>query len=424
MHGRGSALLLAVVLTSPLLAQSGGGAKPSPSSFLLAPVSSEVAPIPANSSSRSAASDLPDDAPTPKSTPAAKLAPPRDVTPVSHDTVQEATKTKAATEPKPQKPLSGEELFSYLSESQKPNSSTYTRTSSDIGDSFNETINDTVGPEARKGWFKSDHSFDCFVSPVTNPFLFEDPRTLTEIRPIVIYQKIPGAQPNFKGGSMWFYGGQARMAFGNKFSITINKLGGMTVSPDDPTYPSGSGLAELWLGPKFTFIRNEETGMLLAAGGIFQIPLGGSNVYQNTGNLSIAPYISYGKNFMRTNSGSFNGLAAAGYSFSTNSARSNYFYMSGHLDFDVANSHRFYPLIEMNWMQYTRSGSFRYISGEGRDMINFGGLTNDGSLVTMAFGARFKLTRNTELGGAFEFPLFGNRDYFQNRFTMDFIWRY
>src|SRR5262245_3493781 len=28
-------------------------------------------------------------------------------------------------------------------------------------------------------WFKSDHVFDGFISPVTNPFLFEDPRSLT-----------------------------------------------------------------------------------------------------------------------------------------------------------------------------------------------------------------------------------------------------
>ena len=36
-------------------------------------------------------------------------------------------------------------------------------------------------------WFKSDHVFDGFISPVTNPFLFEDPRSLTEVRPIFMY---------------------------------------------------------------------------------------------------------------------------------------------------------------------------------------------------------------------------------------------
>src|SRR5262249_25617678 len=40
--------------------------------------------------------------------------------------------------------------------------------------------------------FQSDHCFDQFISPVTNPFLFEDPRSLTEVRPIFMYQRIPG----------------------------------------------------------------------------------------------------------------------------------------------------------------------------------------------------------------------------------------
>src|SRR5205085_9724483 len=39
--------------------------------------------------------------------------------------------------------------------------------------------------------FESDHCLDTFSSPVTNPFLFEDPRSLTELRPIFIWQKIP-----------------------------------------------------------------------------------------------------------------------------------------------------------------------------------------------------------------------------------------
>ena len=72
---------------------------------------------------------------------------------------------------------------------------------------WGDTINDVVGPEARQGWFRSDRAFDCVVSPITNPFLFEDPRALTEIRPLFIYQKIPDSQPNFQGGDIWFLGG-------------------------------------------------------------------------------------------------------------------------------------------------------------------------------------------------------------------------
>ena len=35
-----------------------------------------------------------------------------------------------------------------------------------------------------RNMFQSDPEFTYFASPVTNPFFFEDPRSLTEVRPI------------------------------------------------------------------------------------------------------------------------------------------------------------------------------------------------------------------------------------------------
>jgi outer membrane autotransporter protein len=117
-------------------------------------------------------------------------------------------------------------------------------------------------------------------------------------------------------------------------------------------------------------------------------------------------------------------MVSTGYSFSTDSQRSDYFYLSTHLSFDVGNAHRFYPVFEMNWFHYTTDGSARFISGEGRDLINFGSLAKGSSMVTGAVGGRVKLTRNTELGAAYEMPMIGNEDFFDYRFTVDFIWRY
>ena len=61
---------------------------------------------------------------------------------------------------------------------------------------------------------------------------------------------------------------------------------------------------------------------------------------------------------------------------------------------------------------------------EGRDLINFGGQAKGNGLLTAAFGARFKISESAQFGGAFEFPLAGNRELFQYRFTVDFILRY
>jgi hypothetical protein len=117
-------------------------------------------------------------------------------------------------------------------------------------------------------------------------------------------------------------------------------------------------------------------------------------------------------------------MVNGGYSFSVNKERSDYFWVSGHLDYDIGNAHRFYPLAELNWFQYTTDGKSWPVTGEGRDLINFGGLAKGSNLLTGTLGGRVKLSRHTEVGAGYEFPLLGNRDFFKGRITIDFIWRY
>lgn len=277
----------------------------------------------------------------------------------------------------------------------------------------------------REGWFFcSDHEFESMISPVTNPFLFEDPRALSEVRPIFIYQKVPNAQPNFQGGDIWFAGGQARIAFTQQFSITINKLGAVGVNPKSSLLPDGTGLSELWFGPKYTFYRDDQAGRVAAAGVQFQVPLGNAKVAQDTGDLTIVPYVSFGQTFLKSPIGTFNALGTTGYAFSINNKRSDYFYASGHLSLDVADKQKFFPLVELNWFQYSSNGTSRFIKGEGTDLVNFGSLAKGSGLLTCAVGARYRFTRHIEMGAAYEFPLSGNRDFFNQRATVDLIFRY
>ena len=280
---------------------------------------------------------------------------------------------------------------------------------------------------SRNGDFcRSDHLFDGFISPVSNPFLFEDPRALTELRPIFIYQKVPTTQADFRGGHIAFFGTQARVAFTDRWSLVLNKLGGISVTPGDGSpFKSQTGLAEIWLGPKFTFYRGEENGAVAAGGLQFQFPIGSQNAFQNNGSLSLVPYVSYGQNFLRDfRLGSFNVLGSTGYQFSTSKARSDYYYLSGHLDFDINNLHRFYPLIELNWILNTSNGNSTLIGAEGRDLINFGGQAKGSGLLTGAIGGRVKITESAQFGAAIEFPIAGRKDLDRYRFTLDFILRY
>jgi len=328
-------------------------------------------------------------------------------------------------------PEAGDAVGDLLTKRSKKSERTPDRDSPDerASEKFGEKIGDALGDIFGKRCdplFKSDHIFDGFISPVTNPFLFEDPRSVTEVRPIFIYQNIPSRNPDFKGGNIYFFGTQARVAVTDRLSFVFNKIGGISIHPGSgSTYPSDTGFAELWLGPKYTFLRGEATGSLLAGGLQFQIPIGSQNVFQNTGSLSVVPWLTYAQNFARDfRYGSFNGMLGTGYSFSTGNERSDYYYLSAHLDMDVLNNHKFYPLVEMNWFLYTTNGKTLPVGVEGRDLFNLGGMAKGNGLVTGALGARYKISEAAQIGAAFEIPLAGPKDLFRYRFTLDFILRY
>ncbi len=293
-----------------------------------------------------------------------------------------------------------------------------------FGDRIRDAADGIAG--GAKERFRSDHAFDGYISPVTNPFLFEDPRSLTEFRPIVIFQNVPGGQPEFRGGNITWYGAQARLAVTERFSFVFHKIGGITVNPDGVTpFDKQTGFSELWLGPKYTFIRNEDTCGVLAGGLQFQLPVGGKNVAQDTGSLSLVPYATYARPFFKGSAlGTVNTMLGTGYSFSTTSARSDYYYLSAHADLNVRDLNRIYPLAELNWQYYTTNGNVRNMGSEGRDLINFGGHVKNTGILTGALGARFKISETAQIGAAYEIPLAGRKDFFDYRFTLDFILRY
>ena len=300
------------------------------------------------------------------------------------------------------------------------------------GDRLGDRIDEMLGGgrrvrnDDRRRWWESDRAFDCFISPVSNPFYAEDPRSLTEVRPIVIYQGIPKEQGLFQGGTAWFFGGQARLAFGERWSVVINKVGVQTFNPGGSSPLSrGTGLSELWIGPKVVLIRDPAFQTLVSAGATFQIPLGGGSVYQNTGKLSIVPYVTAAQKLMATSWGTFQGMATAGYSFGTTRDRSDFFYASAHLDFDVANLHRFYPLLELNWFSYTKNGQASSFGVEGRDLGNFGAAVSGSNTLSWAIGGRYKVPGGRwEFGAAYEGPLAGTKGLLGNRILVDLIWRF
>lgn len=282
--------------------------------------------------------------------------------------------------------------------------------------------------------FQSDHCFDYFASPVTNPFLFEDPRALTELKPLFIYAGAPSTNPIFRGGNEEFYGLQARLAVTERLSLTVNELGFLTLNPFNPSagppgkFSQNTGFAQVVLGPKYTFLRSEEWKTVMAGGLLFQVPAGSPKVFQDVGTLSLVPYLSAAKNFsLPAGWGSTNLMATTGFSGSVDTQRSDYYYLSLHWDYNIANTNRFYPFLEMSWFHYTRGGTAN-IPGfgfEGLGLVNFGSKNVGGrDFLNIAPGMRFKLNEHIQAGAAIAWPLLKQKEINDYTLTFDIIFRY
>jgi hypothetical protein len=275
--------------------------------------------------------------------------------------------------------------------------------------------------------FESDHAFDGFISPVSNPFYFEDPRALTEIRPILLFQQSSSQNPVFHSHDIEFFGVQARLAVTQRLSFVMSKFGWIWADVNDPAdnLHGHSSFTDIILGPKYTFLRCDGSGTLGAAGLNFDIPAGSSGLAQNTGSASVEPYVSFGQSFGSTSYGTFHALATFGYNFSVDNERSDSLFLSTHLDFDVGNLHKIYPFLELNWFYVTTNGTSRNLNFEGYDLFNFGSRHVAGQdEVTLAVGARYKISECIQFGLAADFRVTGQRDVESFRVLFDVIFRY
>jgi hypothetical protein len=262
---------------------------------------------------------------------------------------------------------------------------------------------------------------------VSNPFLFEDPRSLTEVRPVFIYQSIPKKNWLYGGGNIEDFTVQGRLALTDQWSIVVSKLGFIAIQPDSKLFvPDSTSFSEIDIGPKFTFLRNDCSKTVGAVGLTFQIPAGSSSAFQNTGTLSLVPYLSMAQQFGKSSYGSFDAMGTAGYAFSTDNKRSEYLFTSLHLDYNIADMNKYYPFVELNWFHYTQGGKEHTLGFEGADLINFGSshVGGDDDNLSIAVGARYKISECIQTGIAAELPLVGRRDLMDFRLTFDVIFRY
>lgn len=269
-------------------------------------------------------------------------------------------------------------------------------------------------PELLLGCFcPTPCGFDDWISPMTNPAYFEDPRTLTELRGIFLQHKVPQAAG---GGNIQLYAVQIRAALTDRLSLIAAKDGYIVSS--NPLV--GDGWADVELGLKYNLFRDCCTETLLSAGVEYELPVGTPRALQGRGDGEFHLFLTGGTELCCD----WHYLSAFGMRLPVDDdAGETSLYWSHHVDYHLG--HGWYALTELNWFHWTESGANGIPGVSGGDLFNFGSTGVAGNnIVTAAFGAKYKPNRLTEIGVAWENPITERRDVLENRLTFDLILRY
>lgn len=260
----------------------------------------------------------------------------------------------------------------------------------------------------------SDHNFDDFISPMTNPLFFEDPRTLTEARIIFANHRVPSA---VGGGQAQLYAVQLRAALTENLSFIATKDG--FIISDNPII--NDGFADVAAGLKYNIYKDAANQEIISVGATFDIPIGSSNAFQGNGDGEFHLFATGGAEFLPY----WHYLTGSGFRLPTDrSAESSVWYWSNHVDRQFGNS-GFYFFGESNWYHWMSSGKAVPLGVEGLDLFNLGSTGVAGNdIVTGALGVKYKPSAGLELGLAYEMPMTQRRDILQDRLTIDCILRY
>ncbi len=261
----------------------------------------------------------------------------------------------------------------------------------------------------------SDHCYDCFISPITNPLFFEDPRTLTEARLIFVHHQLP---PALGSGDLNYIAMQARAAITEDLSFIATKDGFIFASNDAPL---DDGWVDVTAGLKYNIYKDPELQRIASVGATFSLPVGSTRTLQGRNDGEFHLFATGGTQI----GDSSHWISGAGVRIpSDNGDGSQVAYWSNHWD-TLLWWPGVYALTEVNWYHWMRSGSGGVPGYGGLDVFNFGSTGVAGNdVVTGAFGFKYKPSGNLELGVAWEVPVSNRHDVIDNRLTFDCILRY
>jgi hypothetical protein len=257
---------------------------------------------------------------------------------------------------------------------------------------------------------------DNTIAPVANPIFFEDPIIRSEIRPIFAYHRI---DPGFitGDGEAELYALQIRYAITDRLAFIATQDGYLNI--DLKNGASLHGWMDLAAGFKYALIDDKADNFILTGGLTFHIPTGDREVFQGRGSGEWNPFISAEKGW-----GDFHLTGNLGVRIPNDSdVQSTVMHYSVMADY--YDCQYFIPFIVGNGFTVLSSGNNLPIDSEGYDVINFGSSKANGvTQLTLGGGFRSRLSKNVDLGLAYEKSVLSPEGLTDDRFTFDICIRF
>lgn len=254
------------------------------------------------------------------------------------------------------------------------------------------------------------------ISPVANPIFFEDPVIHSEIRPIFAYHRIDSGFITGAGEAQ-LYAVQLRWAITDRLAFIATQDGFFDIQLDNGA--NLDGWMDLAAGFKYAVIDDVDNQFILTPGLTFHIPTGDDEVFQGRGDGEWNPFISAAKGFDDLHVTTNVGLRLP----NDSDEQSTILHYSLMVDYHVCDY--FIPFIVANGFTVLSEGNNLPIDSEGYDVINFGSSLADGTTqMTLGGGFRSRLTKNIDIGLAYEKAVISPEGLTDDRFTFDFIVRF
>jgi hypothetical protein len=273
------------------------------------------------------------------------------------------------------------------------------------------------------GWFAGgiikpgEKCFNDFISPVSNPVFFEDPRTLTQVRFLFINHEIPAA---LGGNSVQVYAAQIRLALSQRWSLIATKDGFIYTKSD----LLDSGFADIAAGLKYNLYRDPVKGRILSVGAVMEAPTGSKKSLQGNGGGEWNFFYSSGTRILGSKRAHW--LSTSGLRQPNNTRQENeIIYSSNHFDYQLSTPKPVYVFTEFNYWRYLNNGTAFPAAVEGGDLFNLGSVgVKSNDLVTQAVGLRYVPSSRVSTGAAYEFPISNLKGLMADRWTFDLIYNY